>query len=44
MFDRASDEGKPVSAVGSGVHIIENYQHIAAQLISRTAKSQGAIV
>ena len=34
MFDRASDEGVPVSAMGSGQHIIENYQRIAAQLVS----------
>jgi chromosome partitioning protein len=44
MFDRASDEGKPVIAVGSGLNIIENYQHIAVELVARTGKHQGAVV
>ncbi len=37
MFDRASDEGKPVTAIRAGLGIVENYQQIAAGLISRTA-------
>jgi chromosome partitioning protein len=44
MFERASDEGKPVTAMGNGLNIIENYQRIAAQLIAAKAKVEGTHV
>ncbi len=39
MFDRASDEGKPVTAVHGPRLLIENYQQIAAGLLPRPAMS-----
>jgi chromosome partitioning protein len=40
VFDKASDEGRPVSALRSGNNMIENYQQLADELVSRGTNPQ----